>query len=84
MASMQSTALLSSAFHCFGSQSSTTTCIQGGSVRRGRQIPVQATAAGRWKYGSKGKAPSIIGRPPKRKTEDKHEACNISFLFTST
>ena len=60
-----STALMASSFHCFGSlNSGTVTHIQGGAIRRGRRIPVQATASGRRKTGSKGKAPAPAGRSP--------------------
>ena len=60
-----STALMASSFHCFGSSNSgTVTHIQGGAIRRGRRLPVQAMASGRRKTGSKGKAPAPAGRPP--------------------
>ena len=66
-----STALMTSSFHCFGrTPGGTITSVQGGSIRRGRRIPVQATAAGRRKYGSKGKAPSTVGRPPANKQKE--------------
>ncbi len=42
----------------------------GGQIRRGRQIPVQATASGRRKYGLKGKASAIRGRPPIEKNKE--------------
>ena len=66
MTKSHSNALMSSAFHCFGSQHNpgTVTCVQGGGIRQGRRIPVQATASGRRKYGSKGKAYAVAGRPP--------------------
>ena len=61
-----STALLASSFHCFGSlNGGTVTNIQGGGIRRGRRIPVQATASGRRKRNLKGKAPASSGRPMK-------------------
>ena len=48
MVKSHSNALMASAFHCFGSQHNpgTVTCVQGGGIRRGRRIPVQATASG--------------------------------------
>ena len=50
-----STAVIASSLHCFGShvQGRTVTSVKGGSICRGRRIPVQATATGRQKYGSK-------------------------------
>lgn len=65
------TALMTSAFHCFGSSHfGTVTSARGGKIRRGRRIPVQATASGRRKYGSKGKAPASAGRPPSNKQKE--------------
>ena len=57
-----STAVIASSLHCFGSHvhGRTVTSVKGGSIRRGRQIPVQATASGRRKYGSKGKSPVLL------------------------
>ena len=64
MKTSQSNALMASCFHNFGSlHGGTVTNIQGGGVRRGRRIPVQATASGRRKLGTKGKAPAPSGRP---------------------
>ena len=57
MTRTKTTALLTSAFHCFVSRSggfATTLC--GGRLRRGPRIPIQATAAGRRKTGTRGKA----------------------------
>ncbi len=66
-----STALMTSAFHCFGAtHGGTVTSAKGGSIRRGRRIPVQATASGRRKYGSRGKAPSTAGRPLSTKQKE--------------
>lgn len=66
MRESHSTALMASSFHCFGSlQGGTVTSIQGGGIRRGRRIPVQATASGRRKYSTKGKAPAPPERPAK-------------------
>uniref|UniRef100_A0A1X7UGY1 Uncharacterized protein n=1 Tax=Amphimedon queenslandica TaxID=400682 RepID=A0A1X7UGY1_AMPQE len=58
MSKSHSTALMASAFHCFSSQQSfgNVTHVQGGEIRRGRRIPVQATASGRRKYGTKGES----------------------------
>ena len=68
MASNNSIALLASSFHCFGKTNGrTVTLTKGGTVRKGRRIPVQATAAGRRKYGSRGKACCVVGRPPAKK-----------------
>ena len=75
MASNNSIALLASSFHCFGKTNGrTVTLTKGGTVRKGRRIPVQVTAAGRRKYGSRGKACCVVGRPPAKKTEVKFEA----------
>ena len=63
MRKSNSKALIASSFHCFGSlHGGTVTRIQGGGIRRGRRIPVQATASGRRKHGTKGKAPIPSGR----------------------
>ena len=73
-----SIALLASAFHCFGSQHNSPTTISyiqgGGHIRRGRRIPVEATASGRRKYGSKGKASAIGGRPPIGKNKENKQS----------
>ena len=73
MTKSHSNALMGSAFHCFGSQHNpgTVTCVQlqGGGIWRGRWIPVQATASGRWKYGLKGKTNAVPGRPLAGKTK---------------
>ena len=65
-------ALMASPFHFFGSQHNpgTVTCVQGSGIRRSRWIPVQATASGRQKYGSKGKAYAVAGRPPAGKNKE--------------
>ena len=61
---MKTSALMASCFHNFGSlHGGTVTNIQGGGVRPGRHIPVQATASGRHKLGTNGKAPAPSGRP---------------------
>ena len=61
-------ALLASAFHRFGSNAGgrTVASRRGGILRRGKRIPIQVTAAGRQKGKSRGKAPAVPGRPPKR------------------
>ena len=61
---MKSNALLASALHQFGSMyAGVATSRQGGRLRRGPRIPIQATAAGRRKYGSRGKSAAPKGRP---------------------
>ena len=68
-----SNALMASSFHTFGSlHGGTVTNIQGGGVRRGRHIPVQATASGRRKHGTKGKGPVPSGRPAKLATNKEN------------
>ena len=59
------------------------TNVQGGILRRGRRIAVQATAAGRRKTLSRGKAKVTAGRPVKneagtRRTQgDENISCHI-------
>ena len=78
----QSTALIASSFHCFGSvPRGQLTRIQGGGIRRGRRIPVQATASGRRKYGSKGKAPAPPGRKLKNKVKEYHNQARLVSFF---
>ena len=78
----QSTALIASSFHCFGSvPRGTVTRIQGGGIRRGRRIPVQATASGRRKYGSKGKAPAPPGRKLKNKVKERPQPSQTRFIL---
>ena len=61
---MKSNALLASALHQFGSMyAGVATSRQGGRLRRGPRIPIQATAAGRRKYGSRGKSAAPKVRP---------------------
>ena len=61
---MKSNALLASALHQFGLMyAGVATSRQGGRLRRGPRIPIQATAAGRRKYGSRGKSAAPKGRP---------------------
>ena len=61
---MKSNALLASALHQFGSMyAGVATSRQEGRLRRGPRIPIQATAAGRRKYGSRGKSAAPKGRP---------------------
>jgi len=62
---MKSNALLASSLHQFGSMyAGVATSRHGGRLRRGPRIPIQATAAGRRKYGSRGKSVAPKGHPP--------------------
>ena len=64
MTQTKTTALLTSALHCFGSKSGGfATTLSGGRLRRGPRIPIQATAAGRRKTGTRGKGAIPKGRP---------------------
>ena len=54
------------------------TSIHGGGMRRGRRIPVQATASGRQKYGTKDKAPAISGRAAKSAATKENKMPAIS------
>ena len=59
-----SLAKLSLAFHQFGWEMGTTTRIQGGQIRHGKRIPIQAMSAGRRRTGlSRGKGKITAGRP---------------------
>ena len=60
---MKSNALLASALNQFGSMyAGVATSHYGGRLRRGPRIPIQATAAGRRKYGGRGKGVAPKGR----------------------
>lgn len=63
---IKSDAVLASSFHKFGKfDTGKSTCLRAESVRHGIRIPIQASAAGRRKYGTRGKGPSSKGRPSK-------------------
>lgn len=78
----QSTATITSSFQCFVSvPRGTVTNIQGGGIRRGRRIPVQATASGRRKYGSKEKNPAPPGRKPQSRERNNHNQTRLVTFF---
>ena len=70
-----STAVIASSLHYFGSgvQGKTVTSVKGGSICRGRQIPVQGTA------GSKGKSPAAAGKP--LNTKQKINVMSVSSRY---
>ncbi|XP_065889230.1 uncharacterized protein [Dysidea avara] len=62
----KSDAVLASFFHNFGKISTgKSACLNSESIRYGIRIPIQASAAGRRKYGTRGKQPASKGRPSK-------------------
>ena len=69
-----STAVIFSSVHSFGSHvlGRTVTSVKGGSICRGRRIPVQAAATGRRKYGSKGKSPATAAERPLYTKQKRH------------
>ena len=74
LSSRKSYALLASALHGFGRQS-TGVVHDVNHLRRGHKIPIQATAAGRRKRGvSRGKGKIPAGRPVKVQTGSKSKA----------
>ena len=59
---LRSSGRLASALHSFGTETRRRTSLVG-FQRWGKRIGVQATASGRRKYGSRGKAQVLAGRP---------------------
>ncbi len=75
-------ARLASALHNFGSeQRGTAASIKCGFLRRGKRIGVQATATGRRKYGTKGKAPAEQGRPVKNTSAIPRKPCTSRYTL---
>ena len=80
----KSLARLSSSFHKFGWVfGGHTSSARNNSVflRHGKRIPVQATAAGRRKYGSKGKGRAYIGRPPTNSSNLKRNSTHSRYVL---
>ena len=76
LSSRKSYALLASALHGFGKQS--TGVVHANHLRHGPRIPIQATAAGRRKRGvSRGKGKIPAGRPAKAQT-----GCKLKAIIT--
>ena len=63
LSALQTTGRLASALHSFGTETWRGVSRASGNRRWGKRIGVQATASGRRKYSSKGKAQVIAGRP---------------------
>ena len=63
LSALQTTGRLASALHSFGTETRRGVSRASGNRRWGKRIGVQATASGRRKYSSKGKAQVIAGRP---------------------
>ena len=84
LSQLPSSGRLASAMHNFSSKERDGVALASlkcGLLRRGKRISVQATATGRRKYGTRGKAPAQPGRPCKQTLVIRHSTTESRYIM---